>query len=141
MASELIITLKRFSSTDQGTPGLLVGAGVILYSLELPDRNNQPQISRIPAGLYNCKMVKSPKFGRVYQVLDVPNRGNILLHSGNLAGDASLGFRTHSHGCILPCLKLGKFNNQLAGLMSGLAVKRLIEVLQKKPFQLEIIDA
>lgn len=37
----------------------------------------------------------------VYEVTGVKDRGDILIHAGNYAGDESKGFKSDSHGCIL----------------------------------------
>ncbi len=62
-------------------------------ALELPDRNNQRSISRIPAGKYKCVRRWSEKFGWHYILKDVPNRSYILIHFGN--------YYTDIRGCIL----------------------------------------
>ena len=63
------------------------------YTLELPYINNEKSISSIPANDYVCKLIVSPKFGFVFQVLNVVNRAKILIHKGN--------YTTDTHGCIL----------------------------------------
>jgi len=108
---------------------------------ELPERNNAPQISRIPAGTYLCKWAKSPKFGWVYHVTGVPGRRNILIHAGNLAGDVALGYLSHSHGCILPCGRMGRLAGQSAGLLSKPTVVKLAEIMQGQDFLLEVRNA
>lgn len=135
--------LIRSPSSDEGTPGLLLAPSLDFKcrTLELPFRNNLPQKSSIPCGAYHCKWIKSPRFGWTYQVLGVPSRNNILFHSGNYAGNSDLGFKTHSHGCILLCTKIGRLNNQLAGLISKPAVTKFFTLLNKQPFQLEILNA
>src|SRR3990167_3173439 len=96
------VTLQRWPHSAQGTPGRLVLDGApIAYSMELPDRANRPNVSRIPSGMYRCTWHRSPRFGWVYLVRDVPGRSLILIHPGNFAGDVRQGFITHSHGCIL----------------------------------------
>jgi len=88
-------------------------------------------------------MVKSPKFGMVYGVRDVPGRSNVLIHSANLAGDVDLGYATQLHGCIAPAMKVGKMRNpagvmQSAGLVSRPALSLLMEWASGMPFELEI---
>ncbi len=56
-------------------------------ALELPDRNNQHSISRIPAGKYMCVRRWSEKYGWHYILKDVPNRDFILIHFGNYYTD------------------------------------------------------
>jgi hypothetical protein len=109
--------------------------------LELPNRNNERQYSRIPEGMYKVTFAKSPKFGWVYQVTDVPGRGHILMHPGNYAGDARLQYKTHSHGCLLPCGKRGSIGGQRAGLISAPTVAALVKHFKKRSFMMEVKDA
>jgi len=53
------------------------------FSLELPDKNNQKEVSRIPPGLYWCKKRYSLKFKNHFWLTDVPNREMILIHTLN----------------------------------------------------------
>lgn len=62
-------------------------------SLELPDRENQRNISRIPQGKYRCILRWSKKFSWHYHVQDVESRLWILIHFGN--------YYTDIRGCIL----------------------------------------
>lgn len=136
-------TLTRRESTDEGTAGVLSFGNEHTFTMELPWRDNRPQLSCIPKGEYTCKIVQSPKFGKVYEVKNVPNRGNVLIHSANVAGDSTLGFDTQLHGCIAPCLKLGLMRNshgvmQAAGLVSRPALTQFMRWADSKPFTLRI---
>lgn len=135
------VALQRGGSTGQGTFGVITFAGQRLYTAELPARANAPQLSRIPAGIYLCDWAKSPKFGWCYHVRNVRGRSNILIHAGNYVGDVNLGFRAHSHGCILLCRGIGQLGGQAAGLVSGPAVRLFGRVLQGQPFLLEVRNA
>jgi len=137
------VILTRFESSDQGTFGMLDFAGNTAFTLELPWRDNIKCISCIPQEKYTCKIVKSPKFGKVYGVMGVEGRGNILIHSANLAGDIELGYATQLQGCIAPCNKLGNLLNkfgkiQKAGLISRPALNRLMSWADGYDFELEI---
>lgn len=136
-------TLTRQHPSDQGTEGEFVCPAVNLatFTLELPWRNNQPCISCIPPGTYICRLVKSPKFGMVFQVLDVEGRTHILHHSGNFAGDKEKGFRTHVLGCILHGLKRGYIDGQQAVLLSRNAMRKLHKALGNRQFKLTIKEA
>jgi len=134
-------TLYRGQSTNQGTFGRFVSSDYICLTVELPWRNNAPQLSCIPEGKYLCLFKLSPKFGWVYHVTGVPGRGDILIHPGNYAGDVTRGFRSHSHGCILLATRIGNMDGQTAGLISATAVRRLEDALNKEPFLLEIKNA
>jgi hypothetical protein len=126
--------------SDQGTRGILVSDNFLCHTLELPYRNNKPNISSIPSGEYNVKIRISPKYGKVYHVKKVPNRSYILIHSGNLAGDVSKGYKSNVAGCILLGLKRGLLFNQWAVLNSRIAVKRFMNHLNMEPFTLKIIE-
>lgn len=71
----------------------------LFYTLELPWRDNQKDISCIPLGEYTCKRVNRRYLSgggfvdHTFEVLDVPDRSGILFHVGNTYSD--------THGCIL----------------------------------------
>ncbi len=137
----LELMLNRYDSDDNGTFGTLAGEGMLLTTLELPWRDNKPNMSCIPKGDYICELVQSPHFGQVYQIQNVPGRSHILIHPGNLAGDVALGLRSDSEGCILP----GLFRTTVAG-QSGIAHSRsalawLMNNLGGQPFKLIIFGA
>lgn len=136
-------TLKRGPSTDQGTFGVLTFGNDVVHSLELPWRDNMRQKSCIPVGQYVCALVKSPRFGSVYGIQNVPGRSHVLIHSANLAGDVDKGWTTQLHGCISLHMRSGVMRNkagvmQQAGLVSKPAVSRLMEWADGQPFELEI---
>lgn len=136
-------TLVREESSDQGTFGLLRFGPEVVRTVELPWRDNRPQRSCIPKGMYSCSLVKSPKFGRVYGVHNVPGRSNVLIHSANLAGDVDMGWDTQLHGCIAPVTRLGAMRNksgamQRCGLVSRPALAKLMTWAGGQPFTLEI---
>lgn len=138
-----IVRLLRVEHTDEGTFGRLAFGPHSCYSLELPWRDNARSRSCIPTGKYRCAIVKSPRHGRVYGVLDVPGRSGVLIHSANFAGDRALGFDTQLEGCIAPCERMGSLRNlknrfQRAGLVSRPAVTRLMSWAQGLPFILEV---
>ena len=135
--------LVRSQSTGQGTFGRLTFDGQRVSTLELPWRDNLPQRSCIPVGRYLCRLVQSPKFGRVYMVTDVPGRSAVLIHSANVAGDVDLGYTTQLHGCIAPHMLAGVMRNasgvlQAAGLVSRPALRMLMTWAMGKDFDLEI---
>jgi hypothetical protein len=135
------VNLFRLKRSDQGTEGLLVYGDFECKTLELPWRDNQPQISCIPAGTYDVEIRLSNKYGRIYWVRKVPNRTYILIHSGNYAGDESKGFKTHVMGCILLGKTMGFLGGQRAVLNSRITVRAFMEELNYEPFQLRIQEA
>ena len=139
----MIARLVRGPSTDQGTFGVLTFGTRSVRTLELPWRDNRRQRSCIPPGAYDCGMVRSPRFGRVYGVADVPDRSHILIHAANLAGDVDAGWHTQLHGCIAPVRSVGAMRNpqgrmQAAGLVSRPALMDLMAWAGGQPFKLEI---
>lgn len=137
------VLIRRGISGDQGTFGRMSFGGRTVHTLELPWRDNIRQRSCIPNGEYLCKLVNSPRFGRVYGVTNVPGRSHVLIHSANVAGDVDLGWHTQLHGCIAPAERLGLMRipdgrMQQAGLVSRSALRKLMEWAGGTPFVLEI---
>ncbi|MGH1485480.1 MAG: DUF5675 family protein [Cellvibrionaceae bacterium] len=141
------IQLVRIRHSDHGMEGFLSCDGLLLHTLELPWRGNQPNISCIPPPQeidkehYQVLPRRSPKFGDTYHVTGVNGRTHILIHTGNYAGDKSKQLKTHVQGCILVGRKRGFLGKQRAVLSSRLAMNDLRRYIQKEPFILEIIQA
>lgn len=136
-------SLRRGDSTAHGTIGRLIFGSQVVHTLELPWRDNLRQRSCIPPGRYRCALVRSPRFGTVYGVQDVPGRSHVLLHAANLAGDVDAGWVTQLHGCIAPCMRPGQMRLpdgrwQAAGLVSAPALRALMDWAGGLPFDLEI---
>jgi len=64
-----------------------------IYTLELPDKNNERRVSCIPCGTYPVQKYSSQKFPHVFELKNVPKRDKILIHAGNFTADTL--------GCIL----------------------------------------
>lgn len=134
-------TIQRDPSSDDGTFGILtLDNGWTCHTLELPWRDNRRRISRIPPGIYRAVDHVSPRHGRTYWLRAVPDRSEILIHAGNLAGDRSLGRRSDSDGCILVGTRRGALQRQAAVLDSRAALRTLLKLLGGQPLDLEIID-
>jgi Family of unknown function (DUF5675) len=100
-----------------------------LYTLELPSGNGGEGFC-ITQGLYNCIPHNSLKHPETWQLLNVPGRTEILIHSGNYAKD--------TEGCILvgkdideDNLMIGKSQEAMEYLRNtiGLTENFCIEVL------------
>lgn len=91
----MFFTLKRIAQDEYGTYGVLLKDGKTPVLVTLEDRwnNNEPYISCIPTGAYQCKRINSPTHGNVFEVTNVPNRTHILIHIGNI--------EDNTEGCIL----------------------------------------
>lgn len=141
----------RGTSTDEGTFGTWQLEGRDWVSMELPDRNNNPRLSRIPAGTYICELrpthLWSPRpDGLLYQVMDVPHRDLIKIHAANWAGDVTL----HWHTDLLGCLAIGQSRTRLTPhqtnvLQQALACTRealaeFMGLLDGETFELTIHD-
>lgn len=92
-----MITLRRYPEYLGTTPGAFYYKDNLLcYSLELPWLCNEVNISCIPRGIYKLKLTFSPRFKRqLWEVLNVPNRSGIRIHSANIVDELE--------GCIAPC--------------------------------------
>lgn len=138
--------LVRLSTCDSGTFGLLeVRRGrsmLVLATVELPWRDNEQQISCIPAGKYDVTYTHSPaKHRKLYRVLNVENRDGILIHAGNWAGDVDKGFKSNVQGCILVGMDMVKLDGQDAVDKSQAALKLLDDFTSGLPLKLEILEA
>jgi len=133
------VILTRVPSTDQGTFGnFKMDDGTQFWSLELPWLNNANDASCIPSGVYQCKWIQSPKHGECYQVMNVPGRDMIEIHSANFAGDAGKGYISQLLGCIALGTSIGILNNQLAVLNSKGAIAAFEAKQDKQDFTLTI---
>lgn len=135
-----VAQIKRFGNDDEGSPGRLTTPGFKAFSLELPWRDNQPEISCLPEGVYFVRWTYSSKFRRFMYAIEeqIPNRGGFRIHSGNFAGDKAKGFRADSLGCPLLGYQFGKLDGQRAVLVSRPAVADFVTHMQMQPFTLEI---
>lgn len=94
------LNLVRVAQDKEATLGVLVIDGrPRMVTLERPWLDNAKEVSCVPAGEYKVKPIQSPRFGATWEVMNVPNRSNILFHKGNTADD--------SKGCILVGLQYG----------------------------------
>lgn len=103
---------------EDGTNGTLwIDGELICYTIELPWRDNRHGISCIPEGTYQLSSRSNRKFGKHFELLDVENRANILMHPANKA-------LTELKGCIAPvCYTIGHGE----GEHSREAMKRLVD--------------
>lgn len=115
-----IVELIRLEESAHGTIGVLkINKEIFCFTLEPPDRLNERSRSSIPAKQYLCKPFESQRFGRTFEVADVPGRSAILFHAGNTV--------EHTEGCILVGESVGKLIGNRAVLNSGATFKRFAE--------------
>lgn len=148
MTSLIECTLQRISTLESGTIGTFNAPALPFssLSLELPDRNNTPMISRIPAGVYPAAWVESARFKRtLYRLQNPPGRTGILIHPANFAGDKDAGLYSELSGCIALGSEWGSLINphgqmQAALLESRAAVSTFERLAAGRPLIITIID-
>jgi len=133
------VTITRTETDESGTFGkLATDSGFECYTGELPQKNNLPDVSCIPAGNYGCAMRLSTKHGMCYGVENVPNRTDVEIHAGNFCGDVSAGLKTDVLGCIILGRAIGEIGNQKAILSSRDALQAFQNDLAGEAFALTI---
>jgi hypothetical protein len=138
--------LIRTEEGTQGTFGHLICRQKHWHTGELPWRDNQENISRIPAGMYLCKYRPNGKHGECYELQEVPDRTVVQVHIGNWCGDESLGWKSDVLGCII--LGLGRDRlipptykyEQEAVNGSGKAIEQFLKFMVQEDFILHIED-
>ena len=123
--------LIRQPSTSGGTLGeILDPSGAHLcYTCERPWLDNAAEVSCIPAGVYTCVPHDSPKHPDTWELQDVPERTEILLHNGNTEKD--------SEGCIIVGSEQGTLGGLPAVLNSVATLNKLRQVLPDE-FTIEV---
>ena len=138
--------IVRSESTDEGTFGAATFQHLHLVSLELPWRDNQPNVSCIPLGQYLGKRVYSEHFGRwVYALRDVPGRECVECHPANFAGDTSQGWHSDLRGCLCLGLEHGTIDNpdgkpQRAVLSSAAALNQVMNLAGECDIMIVIME-
>lgn len=137
--------IERLDHSDAGWFGRIVVPGLVLFTGELPWRDNKPSISAIrPAPgedpvTYQVLWTWSPRFRRMmYLLAGTDPRAGIRKHPANLMGDVALGYRSQLNGCIALGERLGWIEKQKAVLLSAPAMRRFEALMGGKPFTLEI---
>jgi len=137
-------TLKRTYTPTQteGIFKLFDESGKLIFSchsLELPNLQNQRQVSCIPEGIYFVKKHTSPSKGLCYSIPNVPFRDNILIHKANFVGSKN---PKTGHSDLLGCVALGSGYADLNGdgikdlINSGVTMNKLLKLADE--FNLEI---
>lgn len=117
--------LCRVWLDEKQTLGEITCGDVTVFSLELPDLNNdgipdnERRQSCIPEGTYKCTRENHKKFGWCYRLHDVPGRDGVLIHSGTNY--------THTLGCILPALNQKDLNDD--GLLDNVSSRAALAKL------------
>lgn len=120
------LILKRWYGKEGVNGVLFHNQNPICCMIELPWLFNLPRISCIPRGRYELEERYNEKFERHWEVKNVPNRRNILIHPANNA-------KAELRGCLAPVTKLTsegqgthslKAMNKLRSLLSTEQVKK-----------------
>ena len=127
------ITLQRLLMNEKGTLGIMMINDKPLFpTLELPWKNNQRDISCIPAGVYKAVYIFSEKFQKNLFVLQgVPGRDLIEIHIGNSV--------INTHGCILIGMEFSL--SEFAIVNSQLAFDNFMYMTLQKGFIINIKNA
>ena len=119
----------RFEQTDKGTISAnLINTGddtfnQFGYNIELPWVDNRVGVSCIPTGFYNFRKIVRLDGSEAIEILNVPNRTHILVHSGNYMKD--------TEGCLLPNISYSYSRESKTpyGITSRTQVKQLLKAL------------
>jgi len=93
----LILTRRQSTSSEQTLGTLEIYKDNVLkgmlMTLEKGWKGNANNISCIPSNLYDVEHFDGVQYKNVFEIVGVPSRDSILIHSGN--------FSTQTRGCIL----------------------------------------
>ncbi len=128
------LILKRIAYIEDGTFGVLFDEDIpFCLTLEKEWKDNKKDISCIPAGDYICIRVQSPKFGNTFEIVNVPDRTNILFHKGNIEDD--------SEGCVIVGEQYHRYRRKVSIKASREGFKEFLSRLSKiNVFYLIITD-
>lgn len=117
MSDTVKMKLTMFAHTQYGAFSTLQCGESSMVILENPWKDNEVNVSCIPAGIYEVVRIKDgPREGQ-WWVTNVEGRTEILIHPGNTDDD--------TQGCLLPGMELGSVKGKWAVLNSGEALARL----------------
>ncbi len=133
------LTLQRtVQSADGPTFGTITnqadGSVMVPVTLELPDRGNQPDVSRVVAGTFTFHRTQSHDIGyEVFETQEIPGRSGIAVHILNVMGETK--------GCIGTGEEQGELDGQPAILESKKAFDLFMGMLTGiDSFVMEIRD-
>lgn len=131
----IVYLIREAQRSDRDeTLGWLYADGRSFATLELPWRQNLPNVSCIPAGDYVTSFLPrsaSGKYRNVFHVTSVVGRAGILIHTGNVVA--------HTRGCILIGSKHGTLGGRRSVLGSRLALVSFTSLIERESFLLRIL--
>ncbi len=117
--------VRNMTCSDGSTIGrLLVDGDEVGRTLELPWRNNEQNISSIPAGNYRTTIRTDGRRGWRLQRIDVDDREYIQVHIGN--------YQSEIQGCILVGDGVASTVDRCQVTNSGKTLEKLRTALQKR---------
>lgn len=136
------VDLQRFYFDDKQTLGTWTVPDKDIFvckTLEPAWKHNKTNVSCIPEGKYRCRWTLSPRMTRehgkdvyTYEVLDVPQRAGIRIHSANYYKE------------LLGCIALGdahkdiNADGELDLIHSGKTMEKFVSLMNKEDFMLNI---
>ena len=131
ISDNVTVTVTRNSDDGYQTLGELTMRGFSAKTIELPWRDNKPNISCIPKGTYTVKWTFSPRFMKyTYEIQGVPKRSGIRIHSANYARQLN--------GCIALGNQFSDIDKdgKLDVINSRATIRAFEELLNKQDFTL-----
>ena len=130
------LTLQRTQIDSTGCYGILKAEDVSFLAVTLEHAYNNGQGSytpKIPANTYTCIVGEHQLAGasgpeELYELQDVPNHTNILIHAGN--------WENNSSGCIL--VGQSKQGNMITN--SRATLEKIMKLQNEEPFELTVLD-
>jgi len=118
--------LERFAYTPLGTFGKIYIGDKSWYTVERPDRGNEPSISCIQEGCYGLMMDHYNRGGYdAFEILGVPGRTEIKIHIANTMEDVQ--------GCVGVGLDLGYIKDRWAITSSTIAFREFMKAAHDMP--------
>jgi Family of unknown function (DUF5675) len=133
------VIIKRHGSIPRmGCYGTLATNGFHCRTGEREDLGNEPTISCIPLGHYNCKwrditgsiLAKHTGYDHLYEIIDVPGRIGIFLHNAN--------YPSQVEGCIFLGDGWGCFGSEWGVTNSRKTLEAFHAIMQGRDFMLSI---
>ena len=134
------VRLERYGYTPVGTFGRLILKGHSWVTVELPWRNNEPNVSCIPTGTYPLRKaihhISTPDPNddyEVYEICEVQGRSAIHIHIANHIG--------HLKGCVGPGLSGPSIaHSQLGVWNSDAALAQFMAEMNDEEGEIEVVD-
>ena len=115
--------LRVEENHEHGTFGVwVINTQVFCLTLEPRDEENSLNISSIPVQQYICERIRSPKYGIVFEVKNVPGRTDVLIHI--------LNFDDQTKGCIGLGTQYGQIRKRKCILHSKEAFDAFMKVME-----------